>query len=631
MQRFSQMVLSRWLLTASPVRTAMSTLAEREYERKRRLLGLVLVPSLLLIVLSTAFTSVSASPSQTFPGWIEVGVLLLALWLNRRGALQLASLLFFLPEAGNLLLAAQNFSLSHPVSVLWTLSPLALLLVLAGLFLPAWLILLMAIAANLLVGGYLLLVRSTQLDQLLSSQERWSFLTYLLGGMCASAMVGVFYTVTTRRAIIQADRAVELQQAHQALSAAYHGLEQAHATIQKQALTDALTGLPNHRAVMDQLSRELERARRYDRPFSLLFFDADRFKQVNDRYGHAAGDAVLHAIGERAGHALRGGDTLGRFGGEEFVLLLPEADASDAAAVAERLRAAIAAAPVVTAEGEEGIAMTVSIGLSTYPTDGPGETDVLSQADAAMYVAKRLGRNQVRTAAEARRMSADAQVLALWHETERREAVQREGVTAERLRESATLRLIYSLLALLERRDQGLSAHAHAVSELATALARQLGLGPQQVSRMGLAALVHDIGKVAVPDAILQQSQPLSAQERARLKEHAALGAQILEASPFLSDLMPAVRHHHERWDGSGYPDQLRGEDIPQAARIIAVAEAYDAMQRATPYRASRTAEEALSEVQRCAGTQFDPTVVQALLSVLGEQLGQQQPLQLIG
>src|SRR6266487_3566606 len=157
----------------------------------------------------------------------------------------------------------------------------------------------------------------------------------------------------------------ELEHAHQKLSEAY-------AIIQKQALTDALTSLPNHRAVMDQFSKELDRAQRYGRPLSILFFDADRFKRVNDTHGHAAGDAVLCQIGERAGSVLRGGDTLGRFGGEEFVILLPEADAREASVVAERIRAAVAAVPVTTSEVEGGIAVTVSIGLSTYPTDGAG-------------------------------------------------------------------------------------------------------------------------------------------------------------------------------------------------------------------------------------------------------------------
>ena len=166
-----------------------------------------------------------------------------------------------------------------------------------------------------------------------------------------------------------------------------------------------------------------------------------------------------------------------------------------------------------------------------------------------------------------------------------------------------------SLLALLESRDQGLSAHAHAVSDLATAIATTRGLDPKQVYKIGMAALLHDIGKVAVPDKILQQTYPLSTHERARLREHAALGAQILEANPFLSDLAPAVRHHHEHWNGDGYPDQLAGENIPQAARIIAVADTYDAMTSDRAYRRSLPHDVAVAEIERCSTTQFDPEV----------------------
>jgi putative nucleotidyltransferase with HDIG domain len=335
----------------------------------------------------------------------------------------------------------------------------------------------------------------------------------------------------------------------------------------------------------------------------------------------------LCQIGERAGNVLRGGDTLGRFGGEEFVLLLPEADAREASLIAERIRAAVASEPMATSQVEGGITMTVSIGLSTYPNDGDTEQDLLSQADEAMYLAKRLGRNQVRTVEEVRQMGADVELMALLRQEGQREATQREETTPERLRETYTLRVISSLLSLLERRDQYMSAHAHAVSDLATNIAQVIGLGPKEVSRIGMAALLHDIGRIGIPDILLQKAQPLSPHECALIQEHAELGARILEASPFLYDLVPAVLHHHERWDGSGYPDQLEREDIPQAARIIAVAEAYDFMQRDHSYRASLSLE---GQWQNCgAGTQFDPAVVQALQEVLTSQK-KQHSLQLI-
>jgi len=280
---------------------------------------------------------------------------------------------------------------------------------------------------------------------------------------------------------------------------------------------------------------------------------------------------------------------------------------------------------------EGGTAVTVSIGLATYPTDGTSEEDLLSQADEAMYVAKRLGRNQVRTAEEARHMSADVELMAMLLQEGQRESAARESATPEHLREMYTLRTIYSLMALLERRDEDLSAHAHAVSDLATAIAQTLGMEHKEVTRIGMSALLHDIGKIAIPDLLLQKMDHLSARERALLEEHAELGAQILEASPLLHDLRPAVRHHHERWDGYGYPDQLRGEDIPLAARIIAVAEAYDAMLRDHPYQAARSADQAIRELQHCAGTQFDPAVVEVLSGLLIQQPEQQLSAQLVG
>jgi len=158
-----------------------------------------------------------------------------------------------------------------------------------------------------------------------------------------------------------------------------------------------------------------------------------------------------------------------------------------------------------------------------------------------------------------------------------------------------------------------------------------LGLDPEVVSRIGMAALLHDIGKVAVPDALLQKSAPLSSSERARLHEHAELGAQILEASPFLCDLVPMVRYHHECWDGSGYPEHLHGENIHQAARIIAVAEAYDAMQRKHPYQDASSPQEALIELGRCAGTQFDPEVVQVFSALLKEHAERSFSLEVVG
>jgi putative nucleotidyltransferase with HDIG domain len=191
--------------------------------------------------------------------------------------------------------------------------------------------------------------------------------------------------------------------------------------------------------------------------------------------------------------------------------------------------------------------------------------------------------------------------------------------------------MVFSLMSLIELRDHGMSAHSHAVSDLATAIAQAMGVLPQQVQLIGTAGLVHDIGKVGIPDALLQHAGRFSANERSVIRLHPEVGAEILSASLSLQDLVPAVRHHHERWDGEGYPDQLRGTHIPLAARIIAVAEAYDAIGRGSSYQASRSQEEAVAELRRGAGTQFDPAVVQALLAILTQQHVQEQTMQAAG
>jgi len=422
--------------------------------------------------------------------------------------------------------------------------------------------------------------------------------------------------IVTIREVHGLNRGLEITQDN--LHEKNQALEMANMRLEALATTDPLTELPNHRTVMKQLSDDLGHARRSQRPLSVLFFDADRFKRVNDTYGHGAGDAVLCQIGERASSVLRAGDMLGRFGGEEFVIVLPEADVEEARVVAERVRMTVAAEPMATLQVEGGIAMTVSIGIASYPMEGDCEQDLLTLADEAMYVAKRLGRNQVRSVDEALQVGEDVELMALLQQDGQHEAAQREGFGPERLRETYTLRITCSLLSLLERRDKGLSAHGLAVSDLAVAIAQVMDLPPYEVSRIGMAALLHDIGKVAIPDGLLLKIDPLTSQEYALLLEHAELGAQILEASPFLTDLVPAVRHHHERWDGSGSPHKLKGQAIPLAARIIAVAEAYDFMCRDYPYQASRTPEEAMAELRRCANTQFDPAVVQALLKTPG-------------
>ncbi|HVB21959.1 MAG TPA: diguanylate cyclase [Ktedonobacteraceae bacterium] len=392
-----------------------------------------------------------------------------------------------------------------------------------------------------------------------------------------------------------------------------------NARLHSLSTTDQLTELPNHRALQILIEKECERARRFGRPLSFLFFDGDRFKQVNDAYGHATGDVVLRELGERARSVLRAGDIVGRFGGEEFLVLLPETSPEEARIVAERLRTAVAASPLAKHEVEHGVAVTVSIGVATYPTDGATANEVREQADQAMYWAKRLGRNQVRTAVEAVRANCNAALKAATAQAlERQELVAFDGRDPERQVRAEQMGLVYSLMGALDLRDPGTSVHAHQVSDLVAGMARELQFDEERIRRASSAAFLHDIGKIAIPDRLLHQPPQLfSAPEWHLLHQHAELGASIVEASPWLSDLAPAIRHHHECWDGTGSPDGLKGEDIPLEARLIAVAEAYHSMLTEHPYQAARSVGDALDELERCAGTQFDPALLPVFQAVL--------------
>jgi diguanylate cyclase (GGDEF)-like protein len=414
-------------------------------------------------------------------------------------------------------------------------------------------------------------------------------------------------------------RGEELKRLHEALQGEQEALKEANALLARLSTTDMLTNLPNHRALQHLLAQECERAHRFGRPLSLLFFDGDRFKQVNDTYGHAIGDVVLRELGERVRNVLRAGDTLGRFGGEEFLVLLPETNQHDAQVVAEHLRSSVVASPLATREVEGGIALTVSIGVASYPYDGATGSEVREQADQAMYWAKRLGRNQVRTATEAAQANRDATLKAATaHALERQELTVLDGRDHESMARIEQLGLIYSLMGALDVREPGMSEHAHEVSDLVTGMARILEFDEERIRHAATAAFLHDIGKIALPDRLLHQPRKnFSAQEWRLLHQHAELGAGIAEASPWLTDLAPAIRHHHEHWDGTGNPDGLIGQAIPLEARLIALAEAYHSMISEQPYQAALTATDALAELERCAGTQFDPELLPVFRTVL--------------
>ena len=381
------------------------------------------------------------------------------------------------------------------------------------------------------------------------------------------------------------------------LLAAHRQLSAAHAELAGLATTDPITALANHRALASVIDGELARSERHGRNCTLLFLDIDHFKELNDACGHAAGDSALREFGELVNKTLRSMDTLGRWGGEEFVVVLPEIDADHAMTIAERVRKTIAAHLFEIAGG---IHLTASVGVATYPDDGSTRGGLLDAADRAMYTAKWLGRNQT--------FNASDPVVT---------SVKRSQGGVSMPDERVIMGAVDALALLVDLRDKGTSEHSLHVAKLAQHMAIALDFAPEQARTVYIAAKLHDIGKIAVADAILKKAEPLTAEEWQAMRQHPTIGADVVARIGRLADVAPIIRSHQEHYDGSGYPEGLVGEQIPFAARIVAVADAFDAMVSDRPYRERMAVEDALDELHRCAGTQFDPRVVAALHGVL--------------
>jgi diguanylate cyclase (GGDEF)-like protein len=357
------------------------------------------------------------------------------------------------------------------------------------------------------------------------------------------------------------------------------------------ALTDPLTGLGNHRHFHERLQRELMSAEDQARPLTLCFVDIDDFKKVNDRYGHPSGDRVLSQVGAR----LRQGGEAFRLGGDEFALLLVDHDEGMALAAANSIVERIA-----TVDFDHIGAVTVSAGLATFPMQGHGRDELIRLADSALYWAKEHGKNRVRLyrpevveLSELKRLAAGPD-------------------------KAARYRAAASLAKAVDARDTYTGSHSERVSELAARVATRLGLDAEQVELTRLAGSLHDLGKLAIPEELLRKPGTLTDSERLVLERHPQIGFRMLD-SLGVDPVAHLVLHHHERWDGAGYPDGLRGEQIPFGARIIFVTDAYDAMTSDRIYRPKRSSQAALAELERCAGTQFDPGIVAAFAEELGQ------------
>jgi diguanylate cyclase (GGDEF)-like protein/putative nucleotidyltransferase with HDIG domain len=357
--------------------------------------------------------------------------------------------------------------------------------------------------------------------------------------------------------------------------------------------TDPLTAIPNRVGLQQSIEREIERARFDERPVSLVLIDIDHFKSLNEQLGISGGDKILQELAVMFRDSARLIDTVARSGGQEFAVLLPQIDRNGAFLLAEKILARLRGSMLGSPQG-----ITASAGVAEFPRDANDEAELVAVTDRALQAAKALGRDR-----------------AVIYSPEVTSTVG--AVAGKRSVESqAQLATVLSLAEALDQRDTYTARHSQTVGMLCEAMARELGLDEARVQRVHLAGILHDIGKIGVPDSILGKPGRLTAEEMDQMKRHPELGARIL-ASDELEDVRGWVLAHHERPDGKGYPKGLIADEIPIEAAIVAVGDAYEAMTSDRVYRPSIGEKAAQAELRKHSGTQFDARVVDALLRAL--------------
>ena len=387
--------------------------------------------------------------------------------------------------------------------------------------------------------------------------------------------------------------------------------------LKQLSLKDPLTGLYNYRYLRERLASEFKRAKRYIIPLSILVLDIDYFKSINDIYGHQYGDTLLKELAKKLKESARSNDVIIRYGGEEFLIMLPDTNKQGALILGSRLLDKLTRHNF-DAQGNQ-IKLKIAMGLCSFPEDGiSSESTMLSAADEALRDAKELGNNKI-----ASYKGINKNGLPFIGKHEKRENI---GKLKEKLLKMETrvnqnlLESIYALAKAMEAKDYYTGEHSENMVSIATALGKELKLAKEEIEILEHAAMLHDLGKIGIPDKILQKKGKLTKAEYEIIKKHPKIGAEIIRSIHFLRNVAPIVLYHHERYDGLGYSSGLKGDDIPLGARIIAVTDVYQALTSDRPYRKAYSKSDALKIIKESSGAQLDPDIVKVFLKTIKEK-----------
>lgn len=386
---------------------------------------------------------------------------------------------------------------------------------------------------------------------------------------------------------------------------------------------DSLTGLKNHRYFQEKVASEISEAKEKDQTVSVILFDVNNISQINREYGHAKGDEIIKLVADKVNKNIRNCDIAARYGGDEISVMLPSTDNTEARYLAEYLNYIISNCLV-----DDIGTVKVSVGVATYPTSAINQEKLLVIAEQALLISKSKGCSNGKSSV----ISADD--IDFWNEMALNSLAaviakrhSQWGINfedelvnqfhSESLSSNNHIDIVTSLAGAIDAKDEYTKGHSNSVSRYAEALAKAINLPENEVERIKLGALLHDVGKIGIPENVLKKTAPLSDQEWDIMKQHPEIGVKkVLEPIQSLSDLIPIVKHHHENWNGSGYPNKLKGEDIPLGARIVAIADAFHAMVSDRPYRKALSIDKAVEIMRAGAGIQWDRELIRKFVII---------------